>query len=257
MVAHRHKQIKEQPAARLHLLLHRAAALERAPAADDEREVVRAQTRVRVRRVRVRVSRAAQDRAHVDAILEALLAQGHPFELDQTVSIRGAIHGRVTQDDGTDAGVEESSCYATSPTCCQALLRVATGVGFGTVGEALLVGGAAAVGWTCGRVGSLRSFEPPGIAPRVVHKSWVVVALVEILEHAREDFGFFVGQFDALDFVALVQMSSADCRKVRRIAENVLVGSEEPLFATDDDRDDRAGQTGPCRAWLGGRRHWR
>ena len=252
VVAHRHKQIKEQPAARFHLLLHRAAALERAPTADDKCEVVRSQTRVRVRRVRVRISCAAQDRANLDAILEPLLAQSYPFKLDETVSICRTIYARVTQDDVAHAGVEESSCNATSSSCCHALLRVPAGEGFWTVGEALLAG--AGVGWAC-PVGL--GFESPDIAALVVHKSRIVVAFVEILEHTREDFRFFVGQFDASDFVALVQMSSADCCKVRRVAENVLVGSEKPLFTTDHDGDDRAGQTRPCRARFGGCRRRR
>lgn len=56
VVAHGHKQVEEQlAAARLHLGLHGSAALEGLAAADDQGEVMSAQTAVRVGRVSVGV----------------------------------------------------------------------------------------------------------------------------------------------------------------------------------------------------------
>jgi len=60
VIAHRHKEIKEQFASHFHLRLHGAAALEGFAAADNKRQVMSAETRVAVRRVLVRVARTTQ-----------------------------------------------------------------------------------------------------------------------------------------------------------------------------------------------------
>ncbi len=68
MVAQSDKQIEEKLRATVeHLQLHRAAALEGAAAADDQREVVRPQLRVGVGRVGVCISGRRQDCAGLDA----------------------------------------------------------------------------------------------------------------------------------------------------------------------------------------------
>lgn len=59
--------IDSQQASSLHLHLHGAAPLERSPAADDQGQVVRPQLRVTLRRVGVRVPRAREDGAALDA----------------------------------------------------------------------------------------------------------------------------------------------------------------------------------------------
>jgi hypothetical protein len=91
VIHHSDEQVEEQPAAALHLHLHRAAALEGAAPADDEREVVRPQLRVRVGRVRIRVARRRQDRADLHTRHEALLSQGQSFELVEPVLFGGAL----------------------------------------------------------------------------------------------------------------------------------------------------------------------
>ena len=68
MVAQRNKEVEEQRRRAVpHLELHRAAALKGAAAADDEREVVGAQLRVRVGCVGVGVARRREDGAALDA----------------------------------------------------------------------------------------------------------------------------------------------------------------------------------------------
>jgi hypothetical protein len=68
MVAQGDKKVEKQLRASVeHLQLHGAASLERAAAANDEREIVCAQLGVRIRRVGVRVSCRSQNRACLDA----------------------------------------------------------------------------------------------------------------------------------------------------------------------------------------------
>ena len=94
VVDHGDKQVEAQLAASLHLVLHRAAALERVARADDEREVVRAQLRVGVGGVGVGVARRRQDRRALDARLQALLAESEALELVEAVLFGGAL-GRL------------------------------------------------------------------------------------------------------------------------------------------------------------------
>lgn len=92
MIHHRNEQIKEQRrAALLHLHLHRAAALERVAAADDEREVVRAELRVRSGCVGVGVAGGGEDGAALDAGLEALLFEREALEFGEAVAVGGAL----------------------------------------------------------------------------------------------------------------------------------------------------------------------
>jgi len=70
VVAQSDEQIKEQLRTAVeHLQLHGAAALESVAAADDEREIVRTQLRVRVGSVGVGISRGSEDGAALDARL--------------------------------------------------------------------------------------------------------------------------------------------------------------------------------------------
>jgi len=106
VVAHSHEQIKEQFATILHFHLHRAAALERPPAADNESKVMSAEARVTVWCILVRVPSATEDGANLDSALQALLAQGEPLELLKAVPFRRAVHGSVTENNVTYAGVK-------------------------------------------------------------------------------------------------------------------------------------------------------
>lgn len=79
MITKRHKQIKKQPPPHLHLHLHGPAPLKRIPAPDDQRQVVRAQPRLGVRRVRVRIPRAGKDRAALDPAAVTLFEEREAF----------------------------------------------------------------------------------------------------------------------------------------------------------------------------------
>lgn len=79
VIAERDKQIEKQLSPRFHLHLHSPAALERVPAADQQRKVVCAQPRVRVWSVGIRVPCRGQDRAALGSGLQALLLERKPL----------------------------------------------------------------------------------------------------------------------------------------------------------------------------------
>jgi hypothetical protein len=80
MITHSDKQIKKQLPSLFHLHLHGAAALKRRPTANDEGQIMRTQLRLGVGCIRVGISRTSQDRAALDAGVEALFAQGEPLK---------------------------------------------------------------------------------------------------------------------------------------------------------------------------------
>lgn len=99
IIAHGNKEIKEQLPALLHLHLHSTAPFEGRPAADDEGEVVRTQLRVSVWSVSVRVTRAGEDGAALNAGLQALLAESEALEPGEAVAFcRTTIFHPVSQD---------------------------------------------------------------------------------------------------------------------------------------------------------------
>jgi hypothetical protein len=67
VVDHSDKQIKKELATVLHLILHRAAALEGVSSTDDEREVVRTEFRVVVGGIGICVTSGSQDSRALDA----------------------------------------------------------------------------------------------------------------------------------------------------------------------------------------------
>lgn len=74
MITHRNKQIKKQLSPLLHLHLHSPTPLKRRPTPDNQRKIVRSKLRLGIGRVSVGVARAGEDRAALDARVEALLA---------------------------------------------------------------------------------------------------------------------------------------------------------------------------------------
>lgn len=214
VVAHSHKEIKEQFAANLHLHLHRAAALERPPAADDQSKVMSAEAGVIVRRVLVGVPSAAQDGADLDATLQALLAQSEPFELIETVTLCCTVYGRVTEDNVSHARVKECRLDVS-----------ATTVKVFRVGIRRLD----------------RALEQPSVPAFIVDKPGIVVALVQILEDTGEDFGFFVWQIDATR-VRLEELASQRRREERRVVQYVFVCCEQSLVWSNHECDYGAGE---------------
>ncbi len=150
-----------QLAAVLHLHLHGATSLERRPTPNDQRQVMRTELGIIVRGVGIRVPGACQDRAALDARLQALLAEGHPFELGQAVPFGGAIQQRVLEQHLAGAGMKHGR-----------LGRPSTAVGGGHV------------------------LEFPRVPPFVVDQPGVVIPFVEKLEHGGEDLRKLVGQVD-------------------------------------------------------------
>jgi hypothetical protein len=64
-----------------------------------------------------------------------------------------------------------------------------------------------------------------------------VVALVEVLKDGGEDFGGFIGQFDAFA-CGLEELRPDDVGEEGRFVEDAFVGGEESLFGTDADGYD-------------------
>lgn len=104
MIAQRNKQIKEKLPPTLHLYLHGPAPLKGLATSNDQGEVVGAEARVRVRRVVIGIPRAAQDGRHLDAALQALLAQRERLELVEAVLLCRAVYDRVLQQVFAHAG---------------------------------------------------------------------------------------------------------------------------------------------------------
>lgn len=93
-------------------------------------------------------------------------------------------------------------------------------------------------------------FELPGVQAAVAQETWVVVALVEVLEDAGEHLWLFVGEVDPATgrVGGSCGGGGAGGGKERGDAENVLVGGEEAFLGADGDgyhgRGGCAGCTG-------------
>jgi hypothetical protein len=107
VIAHSHEQVKEQLSSHLHLHLHGSTTLKGFATADNQSEVMSAQTRVTVWRVLVGIARTTQDGSNLDPALQALLAQGELLELFEAVTISSAVYGCVTENDVSHARMEK------------------------------------------------------------------------------------------------------------------------------------------------------
>ena len=143
VVDHGDEQIEEELAAILHLVLHRTAALECVASADDEREIMCSKFRVAVRRVGIREASRRQDSGALNARLKALLSQGKLLQLLKSILVSLAVDDGILED-RTHCRVDD---------------------GFG------------------GAVSVAAVLEVPCLALGFVFKTWIVVALVEVLEN--------------------------------------------------------------------------
>ena len=74
MITHSHEQIKKQLPALFHLHLHSPTPLKCRPTPNNQRKIVCSKLRLGIGRVGVGVARAGEDRAALDARVEALFA---------------------------------------------------------------------------------------------------------------------------------------------------------------------------------------
>lgn len=199
VVAHGDKQVEEELAAMLHLVLHRAAALECVARADDEGQVVGAQLAIGVGRVGVGVAGGGHDGAALDTRLEALLAESKALELVKTVLLGGAVDDGVLQDHAHTVHIDG--------------------------------------GFTLAGI-----LEAPAVPLLVVLQTRVVVALVQVLQHGRENLGLLVGKVDPPGR-GVEELALADGLEVRGVAEDILVGGEQALVPANADGDDSRGQS--------------
>ena len=105
MIAQRDEEIEEHSPAPLHLRLHGPALLERATSPHNECKEMRAEAAVAIRRMRVCITHASQNRADVDADLQALLAKGEALQVREGVPPSGTVDGSVAKDQGVMGGV--------------------------------------------------------------------------------------------------------------------------------------------------------
>ena len=84
---------------------------------------------------------------------------------------------------------------------------------------------------------SIGALELPGISTLVVQEAWVVVALVEELEHAGEDLGEFLGQADALRG-GFEELAPHESSEVGRGVQDGLVAGKETAFSANHDSDN-------------------
>jgi hypothetical protein len=162
VVAEGDKQVKEELSAAVeHLELHGAAALERAPAADDEGEIVGAQLGVGVGSIGVGVTGRGEDGAGLDTglcfdeleevmtkmtespLTKPLLAQSDALQVLESILLSSAVDGGILEQLALDTVVVDDG-----------------------LGAAVLT----------------RLLQLPGILLLVVDQARIVVALVEILE---------------------------------------------------------------------------
>lgn len=152
VVAHCHKQVKKQLATNLHFHLHGPASLESLATSDDESQVMSAQSRLRVRRVVIRVPSRSQDHVGRDSDLKALLAERNALQLFQAVLLGCTVDHRVSEYNASHTRMEESRPARPAAT---------------TV------------------VGILRVLKVPRVSALAMQQAWVIIALVEELKNAR------------------------------------------------------------------------
>lgn len=207
VIHHGNEQVEKQLTAVFHLVLHRAATLERVASTDDECEVVRTELGVVVRCVGVGVTSRSQDGRALDARLQTLLAESQLLQLLEPVLLGLAVDHGVLED-GSRRRVDH--CLV------------------GTVVVAAV-------------------FQSPGVALLVELETRVVIALVQVLEDRRENLGLLVGEIDTLvgGLVELATACSLEVRRVRQnilvCCEETLLSS----YAYCDDGADELSVKNP------------
>lgn len=194
-----------QLATTLHLHLHGTAALERRSASDDQSKVMCSQLRIAVGRVGVCVPGTGKDGVALDSRLQPLLPERETLEFIQTITLGSAVEQSVLEQSLAGALVVH-----------RGLDRTMASIVRGDI------------------------FQLPGISPFVVKKSWIIVTLVEVLEHGGEDLRKLFREVDPFGR-RLEKLSTAYGSEIRRCRENVFVRSEESLFGANANGDDGRG----------------
>jgi len=200
--------MKEKFTATFHFCLHGSAPLKCLATPDDQSEIMSAEPAVCIGRVFVRIPRTAEDSSNLDSTLQTLFPKSQALKLLQAVLLRCAVYDCIPEKVFTNAG-----------NITRSLGRSAT----------------TSVFWIWGFHCIL---ELPSASTFVVQQTWVIVALVEIFENTRKDFGFFIGKTDPLA-LSLEKLTSTSRRKEWRQAKDVLMCRKKSSLATDRDGDDR------------------
>lgn len=159
MVAHCHKQIKEQLAPILHLHLHGSTSLEGLAAANNESQVMGSKARIGVRRVVVRIPSRSQDHISGNSNLQALLAESNTLQVFQAVFLGCAVHDRVSEHNSAHSRVE----YRRLARSIATIFLVVVGV-----------------------------LEVPRVPTSAMQQAWVIVTFIQEFQDTRQDLGLSV-----------------------------------------------------------------
>lgn len=92
------------------------------------------------------------------------------------------------------------------------------------------------------------AFEFPCIFSLVVQQLGVVVSLVEILKHCRQDLRRLIRKVDPASLI-IVELSTAGGFEESGTTQDIFMSCEETLLGPDADRDDRRSQCARRGQW--------
>ena len=124
VVAHCHKQIKEQLAATLHLHLHGSTSLEGLATANNESQVMSTQARVGVRSVLVRIPSRSQDHIGSNSNLKPLLTESNTLQVFKAVFLSRAVYYRIPKHDVSHSRVKDGRLTRSIATAFMVILGV-------------------------------------------------------------------------------------------------------------------------------------
>lgn len=95
-----------------------------------------------------------------------------------------------------------------------------------------------------GTFGTIRTnvFKLPRVFSFIVKEPWVVITLVKIFQHRRQDLRLLFWQVNTF-CMRFKELSSTSGLEERRLTEDVFVSGKEALLGTDTERDDGRGQS--------------
>lgn len=175
------------------------------------------------RRVRVSEACAAQDGRHVNASLQALLAESEALKVWQAEAERRAVDDCVAEDIVAHAVVVRCSGLIEADELLGVIVRV-----FRTGGHCRV----------------LHVLERPRAPLLVVQKAGVVVALVKVLEDGAEDLWLLVWETDAALAWGREELITTCRSEPRGSRQDILVRGEQTLVLADDNGDDCTVQLG-------------
>jgi len=117
MITQRNEQVKEKFPTTLHFHLHSATPLKRLATPNNQREIMSAEPRIRVRRIVICIASRSQDGGYLDPTLQTLLAQRQSLELIEPVLLGRTVYDSVFEQVLADAGYVACGFDGSATTC--------------------------------------------------------------------------------------------------------------------------------------------